>query len=166
MAFPGTITLPEEHFKKVVEWAARSFRKAGFKDIILIGDSGPNQKGLEAVAKALNLEWVTKGVRVHYIPDYYYVGYDEKGGFVRWLESAGEKPVDIGRHAGIADTSQLMAVDPALVRNDKLAPGGNWDITGVSGNPTRATEAYGKRGLDMRVDAAVAQIRTSMRMGR
>ena len=32
MLFPGTITLPPEHFAKVVEFAARSLKVAGFTD--------------------------------------------------------------------------------------------------------------------------------------
>jgi creatinine amidohydrolase/Fe(II)-dependent formamide hydrolase-like protein len=166
MAFPGTITLPNEHFMHEVEWAARSFKVNGFTDIVFIGDSGPNQQGMEAVAKKLNAEWAKTRVRVHYIPDYYTVGYPLNGGFAKWLESQGETPETIGQHAGIADTSQLMAVDPSMVRKEKLAPGGDWSLTGVSGNPARASVAYGRKGLDMKVDAAVAQIRASIAAAR
>jgi len=42
MRFPGTIHLPEEYFKKLLEYASRSFKQHGFTDIVLIGDSGPN----------------------------------------------------------------------------------------------------------------------------
>ena len=162
MAFPGTITLPDEHFMKVVEWAARSFRVNGFKDIVFIGDSGPNQKGMKAVADHLNKEWAGTGVRIHYSPGYYTVGYDPEGGFAKWLRSRGETPATIGRHAGIPDTSQLMAIDPRLIRKDKLAPGGDWKVTGVDGHPERSTVEYGKKALDMKVETAVAEIRASM----
>ena len=40
MRYPGTISLPDDVFMKVTEYAARSFRANGFKDIVLIGDSG------------------------------------------------------------------------------------------------------------------------------
>lgn len=166
MAYPGTITLPDEHFMKVVEFAARSFRANGFKDIIFLGDSGPNQKGMQAVAAFLNKEWARTETRVHFIADYYTVGYDLNGGFAVWLQRQGETLEDIGRHAGIADTSQLMAIDPTLIRVDKLAPGGDQKLTGVSGNPVRASVAYGKKGLDMKIDAALAQIESSMASSR
>ena len=162
MAFPGTITLPDEHFRKVVEFAARSFKAHGFHDIVFLGDSGPNQPGMKAVAELLNKEWVKAPVRVHYVPEYYTIGYDLKGGFSTWLQGQGESLDDIGGHAGITDTSQLMAIDPKLVRADKLAPGGDSNATGVWGNPKRATVAYGRKGLDLKVDAAVAQIRALM----
>ena len=162
MAFPGTITLPHEPFMKVVEYAARSFKVNGFKDIVFIGDSGPNQRGLKAVAERLNKEWARTGVRIHYSPDYYTVGYELDGGFAKWLQGQGETRESIGHHAGIPDTAQLMAIDPKLVRMDKRAPGGDYKATGVSGNPERASVAYGRKGLDLKVEAAVAQIRASM----
>ena len=162
MAFPGTITLPHEHFMKVVEFAARSFRASGFRDIVFFADSGPNVPGMRAVAERLNKEWAGTGVRVHYIAAYYSVGYGPKGAFAAWLRAQGETPEDIGTHAGITDTSQLMAIDPAYVRKGKLAPGRDFKTTGVAGNPARASAAYGKKGLEMRIDAAVTQIRASI----
>ena len=157
MQYPGSITLPDEYFMKVTEYAARSFRVNGFKDIVLIGDSGPNQKGLQAVAKILNAEWAHSDVRVHFIPEYY-----NENGFRAWLQSQGEKPDDIGTHAGISDTSQLMALNPAWIRKDKLAAEGDRRLVGVSGNPARASVAYGNKGLEFKIDAAVAQIRKSI----
>lgn len=154
MQFPGSITLPEEHFIKVTEYAARSFRVNGFKDIVLIGDSGPNQKGLQAAAALLNKAWAGSDVRVHYIGDYYH-----SPAFNQWLRSQGETAESIGTHAGIEDTSELMAINPDYIRKDKLAPGGDFKITGVSGNPARASVAYGKQGLEFKIAAAVAQIR-------
>ena len=154
MRFPGSITLPHEHFMKVTEYAARSFKVNGFKDIVLIADSTPNLKGLEAVAIMLNKEWAGTGVRVHYVERYF-----RGHGFREWLLSQGETQEDLGVHAGISDTSQLMAINPKWIRMDKLAPGGDRNVTGVAGNPTRSSVAYGKKGLEMRIEAAVAQIR-------
>ena len=50
MRFPGTITTPPEVFEQVLEFAARSFRQHGFRDIALLGDSGGNQASQAAVA--------------------------------------------------------------------------------------------------------------------
>ncbi|MFH1582117.1 MAG: creatininase family protein, partial [Pseudomonadota bacterium] len=87
MRFPGTITLPKKHFMKVTEYAARSFKVNGFKNIVLIGDSGGNQNGLMMVAMALNEEWVDTDIHVHYIPDYYNASYPQGGDFFKWLQS-------------------------------------------------------------------------------
>ncbi len=161
MLFPGTITLPDDIFIKVTEYAARSFRVNGFKDIVLIGDSGPNQKGLQAVATSLNKEWAGSDVRVHYVADYYH-----KHGFTDWLKRQGESADAIGTHAGIEDTSELMAINPNLIRKDKLAPGGDFKVTGVTGNPARASAAYGKQGLELKIAAAVAQIQKLIAVNR
>ncbi len=154
MHYPGTISLPDDVFGKVAEYAARSFRANGFKDIVLIGDSGGNQKALQSVATSLNKEWAKTDARVHFVSEYY-----KESPFREWLQGYGEKREDIGTHAGIVDTSQLMVVSPNGVRRDKLAPGGDPNVTGVVGNPARASVAYGKKGLEMKIDAAVAQIR-------
>jgi creatinine amidohydrolase/Fe(II)-dependent formamide hydrolase-like protein len=160
MRFPGTITLPPEHYAKVLEYAARSMRAGGFRDIVLIGDSGGNQAGQRAVAHLLNRQWAGSGIRVHHVPDYYAAGHDPNGPFARWLRSQGFTADDIGRHAGMADTSLLMAVEPGLVRGDRAALGD--PASGVHGNPARASIAHGRKGLDLKVDAAVAQIRSLM----
>lgn len=154
MRMPGTISLPEEFFQALVEYGARSLRAHGFTDILLIGDSGGNQRGMRAVAEALNEEWGGSGVRVHFIGDYY-----AENGFREWVEEQGHPSDEIGSHAGILDTSILMAVAPEHIRMDERAPQGGFEGSGVSGDPTKASVEYGNMGLQMSVAAAVAQIR-------
>jgi creatinine amidohydrolase/Fe(II)-dependent formamide hydrolase-like protein len=154
MRFPGTITLPEEFFRKVLEFAARSLQAHGFLDIVLIGDSGGNQAGQRAVADALNLEWSSTPVRVHHIEAYYNGNVTDE-----WLRQQGESAEAIGSHASIPDTSQLLALYPEGVRRDKLAPGRANDGSGVSGDPTRATAATGKKGLELKIATGVRDIR-------
>ena len=69
--FAGTISVTPEAFRGVLDGAARSFRRAGFRDIVLIGDHGGYQSDLAAVAAKLNREWSATKVRVHFIPEYY-----------------------------------------------------------------------------------------------
>jgi creatinine amidohydrolase len=71
MRYPGTITTPDDAFQKVLEWAARSFKQHGFRNIVLLGDHGSTQAGQKAVAARLNREWVAGGARVHAIEEYY-----------------------------------------------------------------------------------------------
>ena len=157
---PGTLTLPPEYFARVVEFAARSLAAHGFRDIVLIGDSGKNQASLKAVAEMLNKEWARTAVRVHHASAYYEAQAGSgPGGFVAWLKGQGEKAEDIGTHAGLADTSLLLAVYPRGVRTGKLAPGRPGDGSGVTGDPTRARATYGKKGLEIAIESAVRQIR-------
>ena len=153
MRYAGSITLPHEFFVKLLEYAARSLAVHGFTDIVLIGDSGGNQRGMEEVATMLNTEWSSETARVHFVGDYY-----SNSGFREWLESEGETADTIGGHAGISDTSQLLYVAPEHIRLDKRAPRGGFEGSGVSGDPTRASVERGRRGVEMKVDAAVRQI--------
>jgi creatinine amidohydrolase/Fe(II)-dependent formamide hydrolase-like protein len=157
MRYAGTITLPEEHFMKLLEYTARSLRVHGFTDIVLIGDSGGNQGGMREVAALLNEEWGGESARVHFAGDYY-----SANGFREWLETQGETEQTIGSHAGISDTSQLLFVAPQYVREGELAPRGGFEGSGVSGDPTRASAEYGRRGIELKVEVAVRQIRALM----
>jgi creatinine amidohydrolase len=152
MRYPGAITLPNEYFMKLLEYAARSFKVNGFTDVIFIGDCGGNQNGMKQVAETLNKEWGGAGARIHFIPEYY-----SGNGFSEWLMSQGEKKEDIGTHAGITDTSQLLAVEPRHIRKDKLADRGGFEGSGVSGNPTKASVAYGKKGLELKIETTVTR---------
>lgn len=158
MLFPGTITLPNEYFMKVAEYAARSFKVNGFKDIILLGDSDKNQAGLEAVAEMLSREWANTDVRVHYVSDYYYGG----SRILDWLEEQGESLEDIGQHAGLVATSILLAIDATLIREARLEPSSNYDEMGFTGNPSRASVAYGQKALAFKIEAALVQIENLM----
>ena len=147
MRYPGTITTPDDAFQKVLEWAARSFRQHGFRNIVLLGDHGSTQAGQKAVAARLNREWSAGGARVHAIEEYYRAAERD---FAALLKKQGFSDAEIGSHAGAADTSLALAADPQLVRSARLhdgaAPGA---ADGVSGDPRRASAALGNAGLDL-----------------
>jgi creatinine amidohydrolase/Fe(II)-dependent formamide hydrolase-like protein len=154
MRFAGTITTPQDVFEKVLEYAARSFKQHGFRDIALLGDSGGNQTGQQAVAALLNKEWASSPVRVHHLSDYYPGPGDE------WLKTQGFSDADVGSHASIHDTASLMLLNPQLVRLDRLVSGQSGDGSGVVGNPARATAELGRQILQMQIEAAARQLRT------
>ena len=142
---------------KLLEYTARSLAGGGFTDIVLIGDSGGNQQGMETVAEMLNEEWSGSPARVHFVGDYY-----SGHGFREWLQEQGHTMEDIGSHAGITDTSQLLYVNAKHIRTEKLAPFGGFEGAGVRGDPTQASVSYGRVGIQLKVDAAVRQIQELM----
>jgi creatinine amidohydrolase len=154
MRFPGTITVPEETFEKVLEYAGRSFRLAGFRDIVYLGDHGSYQKGEKAVADRLDREWAATPVRVHAIEEYYRASEAE---FAQLLNTKGYREEEIGTHAGLADTSLMLALDPRLVRTDHLQPG-----DGVHGDPRRSSAALGQLGVDLIVTRTVEAVRKAV----
>ncbi len=160
MRFPGTITVPDETFQKVLEYAARSFRLHGFRDIVFLGDHGGTQADQKAVAGRLNREWGATGVRVHAIEEYYRAAEVE---FPRLLKTRGYRDEELGGHAGLADTSLMLALDPRMVRSNRLRPGpGPPDASGVSGDPGRASAELGQAGVELIVSRTVEAIRKSI----
>lgn len=157
MRFPGTITAPDDAFRKVLEFAARSFRQHGFRDIVLLGDHGSTQAAQKAVAARLNREWAAGAARVHAIEEYYRAAQVE---VPRLLKARGHPGPELGRHAGLTDTALMLAVDARLVRRDRLRPGTAAD--GVDGDPTRATPELGRPGVELIVSRTVDAVRKSI----
>ena len=157
MRFPGTITTPEEVFEKTLEYAARSFKLAGFHDIVFLGDHGSYQRDEKAVADRLDKEWATQPVRVLAVEEYYRASENEFG---QLLRSKGYPEQEVGLHAGLADTSLMLAVDPRFVRTDRLQSGAEHQgSTGVSGDPRRSSAELGQLGVDLIVARTVDAIR-------
>ena len=152
MRFAGTITTPPEVFAQVLEFAARSLRQHGFRDIALIGDSGGNQSAQQTVADVLNSEWASTPTRVHHVTAYYPGPGDD------WLKAQGETDEDVGSHASIHDTASLLFLNPSMLRRDRLGFGAAGDGSGLVGNAARSTAEYGKQILEMQIDAAVRQL--------
>jgi creatinine amidohydrolase/Fe(II)-dependent formamide hydrolase-like protein len=157
MRFPGTISVSGEAFTGIVTGAARSLRQHGFRDIVLLGDSGDYQPLLRQVSERLDREWAASGARVHYIAAYYQAA---TTGYAQLLQEAGFTPAQIGPHAGLADTSLMLAVDASLVRSDRLAEAS--PQTGVTGDPTHASAALGQKGVDLIVEKTVTAIRQAL----
>lgn len=157
MRFPGTITMPESTFEKVIESAARSFRQHGFRDIVLLGEHGGYQKSLKAVAERLNREWAARGVRVHATPEYYRAS---ENAFAALLQQRGYRAEETGTHAGLSDTSLSLALDARLVRAARLnAEPRLGRADGVYGDPRRASAELGQLGVDLIVTQSVDAIR-------
>ena len=82
MRYPSTISVTEGTFRALVAEICACLRTHGFRRIVLIGDSGGNQEGMEAVANDLNAKWSGGKTRIFYIKEYY--NYPE---VARWLET-------------------------------------------------------------------------------
>lgn len=155
MKYPGTLGVTETAFAGVLEGVARSLKAAGFKTICFIGDHGQSQPVQADVAARLTREWERTGVRVVQVTSYYAVPAQTKK-----LQSEGFSLEQIGQHASVIDTSELMAVNPKgvdLARYSRSFLPQEHD--GVYGNPTRSTQALGANLIRMRIEAAAAQIR-------
>ena len=161
MRFPGTITIPDQAFQQVLEYAARSFKLAGFRDIVFLGDHGGYQSQLKTVADKLNREWAaSRLVRVHALLEYYRA---TETSYYDALLGRGLTAAEIGTHAGVADTSLMLATDPNLVRADRLPSDNALNAgNGVYGDPRRSSAELGQLGVDAIVKTTVAAIRRDL----
>jgi len=157
MRFPGTITIPDAVFEQLLESAAQSFAVHGFRNVVLLGDHGGYQKDLERVAVKLNKSWGGKA-RAIVPPEYYATSSD---GFNQILRQHGIKDSEIGTHAGLADTSLQLAVDPKMVRLGTLQNGPKLGAAdGVyGGDPRRSSAELGQLGVDAIVVNTVNALR-------
>jgi len=155
----GTLSISQELFESLLEQTAKSLRAHGFTDILFIGDSGGNQAGMEAAAARLDQEWADEATRVHHISEWYF-----SSTFREWLLDQGHTEEELGRHAGLVDTSMLMAVTPEHIRTELMSVGTGMDIdgNGVNGDPSASTAEMGQVGMDFAHDAAMTQIRELM----
>lgn len=160
MRFPGTITVPEDVFRRVLESTARSVRLHGFQDIVFLGDHGSTQAPQKAVAAQLDREWSATPVRVHAIEEYYRAS---TAGFGQLLKARGYREDELGVHGALPDTALTLAVDPRMVRaegrRDDVKAG---EATGVDGDPRRASAELGRLGVDLIVTRTVDAIRVSI----
>jgi creatinine amidohydrolase/Fe(II)-dependent formamide hydrolase-like protein len=152
---PGGISLPSPAYDMLLDAAARSLKAHGFKDILLIGDSGGNQAGLTAVANKLNEEWKGTETKVYALTDYYE---QSRLHYRAWLQAQfGYDEETAGSHAGITDTSQMLFIRPTGIRKDQIKPWGGAADSGVSGDPSKATPEIGKMGVEFKINAGLNQ---------
>lgn len=158
LRFPGTIGVTEDAFAAMLDGIARSLRLAGFRLICLLAEHGDSLRAQGNVAARLTAEWRREGTRVLSVDRWNAAIADQDA----WLRGQGETEASIGTHAGIGDTSELMAIHPQGVDLSRLpARRETLGSLGASGDPSRASAARGEAILPIRIAAAVAQIRAA-----
>jgi creatinine amidohydrolase len=159
MGKPGTITLPEDRFVELLVSAGRSLKAGGFTTILFLGDSGGNRTGMRTAAEKLNALWAGSA-KAMWVDDYYTKAHaDQEHWAAKFL---GVPPAQVGNHANILDTSELLFVAPQHIRTDRLV-GNDYENNGVSGiNQSKASPQVGRELLQIKIDLATAQARRMM----
>jgi creatinine amidohydrolase/Fe(II)-dependent formamide hydrolase-like protein len=159
MRYSGTITIPDAAFEATLASTAESFRAHGFRDIVFLGDHGGYQADLVRVTAALDHKWAGSSARAHAIPEYYRASTTD---YERILARHGVSAAESGSHAGLADTSLMLALDPSTVRSSALAGAPAPTVgQGVHGDPRHASAELGALGVDAIVNTTVAAIRAA-----
>ena len=154
---PGTIGLTTQLYAAINEQVAEQLIANGFKNVVLMGDHGGGQEQLGAVARKLSEKYASQGIRVVFCSDVYQAA---KAEFDKYLAA---RHLPLSTHAGIPDTSEMLYLggDKGWVRKDLIptAVGNRQHPNGITGDARPSTAALGKVAFDMKVDAAVLQIR-------
>jgi creatinine amidohydrolase len=126
MASAGTISLREDTFRAMLTDVVHSLKMHGFKNIILIGDSGGNQPGQRYVADSLTKIWNGTPVVAH-VQEYY--------DYNKVSEQMGSKIVE-GASDNLHDdpiiTLNMFITDPKSVRYEERVKANKATINGFS----------------------------------
>jgi hypothetical protein len=175
MTYPGTISLEPATFEALLTDICRSYKAHGFKDIILIGDSGGNQTGMRNVADALNKKWETETARVHHLREYYTEdqwSYDflKSQGIVQIDKTppagqAADRRTDTrnGMHDDIYYEAQAAVQSPALIRAEQRMKAGLFTLHGVDLAPVSKTVELGRKLAEYRAGITARAFQNSLK---
>lgn len=165
MEFPGTISLNAATYEALLTDIANSLRQSGFSDIVFIGDSGGNQRGMENVATKLKSEWTASTARIHFVHEFYSPGWEETENFTEQELGVAELGHD-GYHDDIWVTAMMMVSDPEQVRFEQRVEAGLASINGVAISPLEETIELGKQMIEFRSELTANAIRDSISIKR
>ena len=162
---PGSVFLSQETYRAVLSDMAMSLKSMGFKNIIMMGDSGGNQGAMKEVTAALNAKVTDGSARFYFIPEYY--DYASAQRFVR--QSGINEQIKEGASSGsdgIHDEytiDAIMAVaDPKTIRIEQRTKANKATINGVNLLPIEKTIEMGRKIVEFRATQTVEAIRKAM----
>lgn len=153
----GQIRLSQDTYRAVLRDYATSLKSQGFTRIFMMGDSGGNLGGMQAVADELSEQWAGQGVIIAHIPEYY--NYAEILTYQNEVLGVPEVQYDEGFHDNYYITSMIMNEDPRYVRYEERLMAGKASINGISISPIQQTLDHGRRLIEFRANATVEAIR-------
>ena len=154
----GTLTVREATFEAVLTDTVSSLKAHGFRNIILIGDSGGNQAGQKAVARKLNAEWKGSPVVAH-IPEYY-----DYAGVLQYLDELGVHKPNVSDHIhdDPAISLNMFNTDPNTIRWEQRVKLGKATIDGVDIADKAMATAIAKKIVEFRATKTVEAIRRAI----
>ena len=157
----GSIYFTAETFQAVVRDMANSLKSQGFKNVVLLGDSGGNTAGLRAVAADLGPKW-GDAARIVHVPEYY--NWTSQGGvrdFVINQLGIPEKQSE-GVHDEYGLSAVMMAADPKIILFDERVKAKKATINSISLEPKAKTIENGKKIIEFRVNVGVEAIKKAL----
>jgi creatinine amidohydrolase/Fe(II)-dependent formamide hydrolase-like protein len=165
MHFPGSITVRDETYHALLVDIAESLRVHGFKDIVLIGDSGGNQRGMGEVAVDLNKRWDGTDVAAHFVIEFYTPGWEKTELYTEEELGVFESKND-GHHDDIWVTAMMMVTDPSSVRYHERVQADLASINGIEIAPMEEAIELGKKMVAFRAQYTADAIRAAIEESR
>jgi len=162
---PGSVFLSQATYRAVLTDMAMSLKGMGFKNVILLGDSGGNQGAMKEVAATLDEKFKAAGTRFYFIPEYY-----DYASVQKMLQSSGvPEKIEIGASQGSDQIHEeygidaLMALyDPRTIRIEERTKANRATINGVSLLPMTKTLEMAKKIVELRTTLTVDAINKAM----
>ena len=158
MLFPGSFSVRDETYVALLEDIGGSLRQHGFTDIVFIGDSGGNQRGMKEAADNLNSRWRDSGVRAHFVAEFYTTGWEETERYTEEVLGVSEGESD-GHHDDIWVTAIMMVTSPESVRYEQRVESGLASINGVDISGLEETVELGRKMVEFRAAHTAEAIR-------
>ena len=152
MRSPGTISMRQETFKALLTDIVASLKAHGFKNIILIGDSGGNQNGQRQVADSLTAIWKGEPVVAH-VQEYYDYNKAREAMKGKIVETTSDN-----LHDDPVITLNMFITDPKSVRYDERVKAGKATIDGFSIADRQKNLALAKEIVAFRATVTVEAI--------
>ena len=159
MTTVGTISLREETFQAMLADVVHSLKMHGFQNIVLIGDSGGNTRGMQAVADKWNAEWKGAPLVVH-AREYY-----DYAAVMKYLNELGvmkEGQKGDGLHDDPAISLNMLIADPSSVRWEQRVKANLATINGVSIADKATSLEVAKKIVEFRANVTVEAIKKAI----
>jgi creatinine amidohydrolase len=162
---PGSVFLSQATYRGVLTDMAESLRGMGFTNVILMGDSGGNQKPMQEVVSALNSKYNGKPTRFHYITEYYDYTSAQKliqeNGIAEQIKPGASSGSD-GIHDEYSIDALMALYDPDSIRIEQRKKANRTSINGVPLLPIEKTLEMGKKIVELRTKLTVDAINKAM----
>jgi creatinine amidohydrolase/Fe(II)-dependent formamide hydrolase-like protein len=163
----GWVSLSQETYAAVLTDMGDSMRGMGFKNVIFLGDSGSNTRGMQTAANNLNEKYKGTPANFYHVPEYY-----DYASVQRYIQNELKIPEQIrvgasngwsdGIHEEYAITALMMLENPNTVRYDQRVKAGRAMINGVSLESKAKVLEHAKQFLELRTKLTVAGIQKAL----
>ncbi len=161
----GSVFLTQETFKAVLTDMSTSLKTMGFKNIVMVADSGGNVRGMSEVTAELNEKWKGDPARVYYISEYYEqdkwsYDYLKTIGIVQQPDVKSATRWDI--HDDYHYESLIAVVEPQLIHPEQRKKAGKFSINQVEMESIEKVVENGKKLAEYRAQITVDALGKAM----